>query len=111
MAFWEAEPMSDQLENRPKFMEPHDEPLSWVVAYTRCRPLYSAVVKSLSEAHPDRGGASAPVDAPRYDDGGGHEPVGGGVVEPPTRTSCHCWLLPFQSAYCTMFPPSAVDAP
>jgi hypothetical protein len=41
-------------------------------------------------------------------------PVGGGVVgpvPPPTRTSCHCWLAPFQSAYCTTLPPSAVEAP
>ena len=35
---------------------------------------------------------------------------GGGVVVPPSRTSCHCWLVPFQSAYCTTFAPSAVDA-
>src|SRR5665647_728027 len=38
-------------------------------------------------------------------------PVGGVVgVPPPMRTSCHCWLVPFQLEYCTMFPPSAVEA-
>src|SRR3954452_550490 len=38
---------------------------------------------------------------------------GGGVVGvvPPTRTSCHCWLVPFQSLYWTMLAPSAVEAP
>src|SRR3954449_9319051 len=37
---------------------------------------------------------------------------GGGVgVDVPTGTSCHCWLVPFQSAYWTMLPPSAVEAP
>jgi hypothetical protein len=44
-------------------------------------------------------------------------PVAGGVLGPvvgvpdPTWTNCHCWLVPFQSAYCTMLPPSAVEAP
>src|SRR6478609_1364341 len=33
------------------------------------------------------------------------------VVPAPTRTSCHCWLAPPQLVYCTMLPPSAVEAP
>src|SRR5687768_944444 len=36
---------------------------------------------------------------------------GVGVTAPPTRTSCHCWLVPPQSPYCTTLPPSAVEAP
>ena len=71
-------------------------------------------MKSLSETQPDFGCASAPVDVQRYVDGSAHEPLGGGVVglpPPSTRTSCHCWLAPFQSSYWTMFPPSAVEAP
>jgi hypothetical protein len=57
--------MSDQLVNRPKFIEPHDVPKSCVVEYTRCLPLYGAWVKSLSETHPDLGFASGPVDVHR----------------------------------------------
>ncbi|MCF0095424.1 hypothetical protein B0E54_04283 [Micromonospora sp. MH99] len=76
-------------------------------------------MKSLSDTQPDLGCANAPVDDHRYDDGRSHVPPGGGVVgggvvglpPPSTRTSCHCWLVPFQSSYCTMLPPSAVDAP
>ncbi len=85
-----------------------------MVAYTRCRPLYGATVKSFSDAQPDFGWASAPVEDHRYDEGRLQVPDGGGVVgllPPSTRTSCHCWLLPFQSSYCTMLPPSAVEAP
>jgi hypothetical protein len=75
-------------------------------------------VKSFSDTHPDLGFANEPVDDQRYVDGRAHEPPGGGVVggvvglpPPSTRTSCHCWLLPPQSSYCTMLPPSAVEAP
>jgi hypothetical protein len=94
MAFWLAEPICDQFENNPKFIEPHLVPWSWVVAYTRCWPLNGAVVKSFNDTHPDRGAASTPDDDHRYDDGKAHEPpppavvvvvglgpeVGGGVV-------------------------------
>ena len=84
--------------------------------------MYGAVVKSLSEAQPDLGVASTPVELHRYDDGREHDPpvgvgvgvdVGVGVVglAPPSRTSCHCWLVPFQSEYWTMLAPSAVEAP
>jgi hypothetical protein len=44
-------------------------------------------VKSLSEAHPDFGFASGPVDVQWYVEGSAHAPV-----PPSTRTSCHCWL-------------------
>jgi hypothetical protein len=84
--------MPDQAENRPKLIDPHFDPWSCVVAYTRFWPLYGAVVKSLRETHPDLGVASTPVDDQRYDDGREQEPppdavvvvvtpeVGGGVV-------------------------------
>ena len=116
-AFWLADAMSDQLVNGLNAIEPY-WPFSTFVAYTRCRPLWTTLVKSLSDVHPDRGWASGPEDVHRYVDGSAHPPgevgVGVGVVvgsPPPTRTSCHCWLPPFQSAYCTTFAPSAVDAP
>ncbi len=32
MVFWLAEAISDQLVNRPKFIDPHRVPKSWVVA-------------------------------------------------------------------------------
>jgi hypothetical protein len=35
----------------------------------------------------------------------------GGVVDPPTVTSCHCWLLPPLSVHWMTLAPSAVDAP
>ena len=120
IAFWLAEAICDQFENRPKFIDPHDEPVSCVVAYTRCCPLYGTTVKSFNDTQPERGCANAPVEDHRYDDGRLHVPPGGGVVgggvvglppPPSTRTSCHCWLAPFQSSYWTMFPPSAVEAP
>jgi hypothetical protein len=65
IAFWPAEAISDQLVKRLKFIEPHVDPKSCVVAYTSCRPLYGAWVKSLSETHPDLGFASGPVDVHR----------------------------------------------
>jgi hypothetical protein len=74
IAFWLAEAIPDQLENRPKFIDPHVEPRSCVVAYTRFWPLYGTVVKSFKDAQPDLGLASTPVDDQRYVDGREHEP-------------------------------------
>ena len=54
------------------------------------------------------GPASTPLEVQRIDVGS--VPPGGGGV-PPMRTSCHCWLAPFQSTDCTMFAPFAVEAP
>jgi hypothetical protein len=62
MAFCEADAMLDQSENRPKFIDPHDDPELCVVAYTRCFPLYGTWLKSLRATQPDLGFASEPVD-------------------------------------------------
>src|SRR4051812_39800368 len=108
--------MSDQLVNRPKFIDPQLDPLSCVVAYTRCLPLYGTEVKSFSDAQPDFGFASAPVELQRYVDGSEQVPPVGPVVGPvvgvePTGTSCHCWLEPPWSLFCTTRAPSVVAEP
>src|SRR4051812_27682197 len=66
---WVAPARSDQSVNRLKFIEPQVDPVSCVVAYTRCRPLKGTAVKSLSETHPDFGFASEPVEVHRYVEG------------------------------------------
>ncbi|KOX06201.1 hypothetical protein ADK66_22905 [Micromonospora sp. NRRL B-16802] len=65
--------------NKLKFIEPHRVPVSCVVAYTNCRPLYGATVKSFNDTQPDLGCANTPVDDHRYVDGR-LQGVGGGVV-------------------------------
>jgi hypothetical protein len=69
IAFWLAEAMPVQFLKRPKFIEPHEFPWSWVVAYTRFWSLKATMEKSLSEAHPDLGLASAPVEVQVYVEG------------------------------------------
>jgi hypothetical protein len=67
--------MSDHFVKRPKDIEPQVLPESWVVAYTRCLPLYGTVVKSLSETQPGFGAASGPVDVHLYLDGRAQVPA------------------------------------
>ena len=87
--FWLADAISDQFVKRPKFIDPHDVPVSCVVPYTNCLPLYGACVKSFNDTQPGAGFANDPVDDHRYDDGSAHEAgcvvgcVVGGVVPPP----------------------------
>jgi hypothetical protein len=80
IVFWLADAIPDQPEKSPKLIEPHFDPKSCVVAYTRFCPLYGAVVKSFSDTQPDFGVASAPDDDQRYEDGSEHEPPPPGEV-------------------------------